>query len=106
MSSAVQALQSQTHARVILLTPTPVVEALANHLPPGFHHRMRWNNADLRKYGDGLGEIGNAHDAPVIDMFTIFGTPPDHAYFLDDGVHLNAAGERLMLEQIAAQLKL
>jgi lysophospholipase L1-like esterase len=106
MLAVVRALQQQTEARLVLLTPTPVVEALSNAAPPGFHHRMRWDNADLQRFGGSLQQIGVMTGVRVIDVFAAFGASPNPALFLADGVHPNVDGERLILEQIASQWNL
>lgn len=105
MTAAINALQHNTSALPVLITPTPVVESIANQLPPGFHQNMRWENADIKKMGAALHDIGRAHNVPVIDMFGAFGDSPSAALYLEDGLHPNRAGQRLILEHIAKHLK-
>ncbi len=107
MMTVVEALQSQLDATLVLLTPTLVIEAVANHLSPGFHHSMRWNNNDLLRFGETLKAIANSHKkVSVVDVMIGIGIPPSPDLYLDDGVHLNPKGEEVILTQIAQQLKL
>lgn len=106
MTAVVNTMKNNTVARIVLITPTPVVESIANHLEPGFHRDMRWRNADINRFGEALQHIGKSHSVPVIDMFAAFSDTPDPALYLDDGLHPNRAGQRLMLEHIANNLDL
>ena len=107
MTAVVEALQSQLDATLVLLTPTLVIEAVANHLPPGFHHSMRWDNNDLLRFGETLKTIANSYKkVSVVDVTVGIGIPPSPDLYLDDGVHPNRNGEEVILTQIAQQLNL
>lgn len=45
-----------------------------------------------------IDEVAGAHEVPVIDTYAPFKGRGD--YFLDDGVHLNAAGARVLAEKV------
>lgn len=104
MTAIVQTLQRYTKARLVLLTPTPVIEEQANNLRPSSQVSRIWRNSEIKRFGDGLQEIGAGHGVAVVDMFAGLGMQPDPKYYLEDGLHPNPLGERFMLEQIAEQL--
>ena len=104
LAGIVDAFQRFTTARIILLTPTPVVEETVNTLPDFDGMRMTWSNQDLAARADAIRSLGQAHGLPVVDIFQIFGLHPAPDLFLPDGLHPNLAGHRMIARQVLPAL--
>ncbi|MEA3336034.1 MAG: GDSL-type esterase/lipase family protein [Chloroflexota bacterium] len=100
MAGIVDAYQRFTDARIILLTPTPVVEQLANSLPDFVAMRMTWDNTDLAACAEFVRDLARLRNQLVVDLFAIFGPDPDPDYFLPDGLHPNRAGHEIIAERV------
>lgn len=104
LEAIVDAFQQFTDAAVVLITPTPVLETVANTLPDFVAMRMIWRNADIAERAGFLRELAESRGLPLVDLVEVFGLEPDPAYYLPDGLHPNAAGEELMLHAVLAAL--
>jgi acyl-CoA thioesterase I len=103
LTAIVEAFQTDT-ARVMLLTPTPVVTDVTNRLPDFVAMRMTWDNADLAACAEAVRRIAGQHGAVCVDLFSAFGPQPDPALYLPDGLHPGPAGQRVILETILTSL--
>ncbi|KDO27082.1 hypothetical protein SPRG_07792 [Saprolegnia parasitica CBS 223.65] len=75
--------------KLLLLTPPPVVDAVQ----AGQH-----SNAVLAAYVRGCKQVGAARNVPVLDVFGTWSNRSTTSYYLSDGIHLAAAGNRALHE--------
>lgn len=104
LTGIIQAFQRYTSARVVLLTPTPVIEPITDANPVYQDMYMTWTNDDLGAFANAVRELSAAHNTGYVDLFTLFGTEPDPSMYVEDGLHPNFAGQQAMLRAIAAAL--
>jgi lysophospholipase L1-like esterase len=104
MRAILTALRSDAEARVVLLTPTLVVEEAVRASELLRTRGITWRNEDLHARGDMVVKLAREFGLPVVDLRDVLGEPPNAAWFLDDGLHPNAAGERRMAERMLATL--
>jgi lysophospholipase L1-like esterase len=96
----IRAFQSHAGARVIVLTPTLVVEDMVNANPDIAAMRLTWTNANLHERG-GLALAAAAETgAHGIDLREVLGQPPNLVLFCADGLHPNPAGQRALLAHL------
>jgi lysophospholipase L1-like esterase len=91
-------------ARVVLLTPSPVVESVTNALPAFQASRMTWDNRDIAACGESMRAIAREFDCPCVDLVSAFGMTPDPALYLPDGLHPNFEGQELILREVLSTL--
>ena len=64
---------------------------------------------DLRSYVQAMREVCEYYSLPVLDLYATYGVNPDVPVlmerFMPDGLHPNAAGHRMLAEQLAAFLR-
>jgi lysophospholipase L1-like esterase len=85
----------ETGARCIWITPPAVNEAQVASHPGLARFGVRFRNSDLER----VAQIVRGSEAPVIDAFTILGSPPSSDLLIGDGLHLSLAGQqRIALE--------
>jgi lysophospholipase L1-like esterase len=91
---------TQTTARWVWMTPTPVIESqIAQHwMLSGFE--LNWRNADLAAVRHAL----CAREEPVVDLWGVFGHPPDPRFLLPDGLHPSIEGQVAILRALLRQL--
>lgn len=87
-------------ARVVLITPTPVVESIVNTSPDMAAMSITWDNADIQACAAALKQIADERGIPLVDLVTRFSTQPDPALYVPDGLHPGPAGHRIMIEQV------
>ncbi|NLE45627.1 MAG: hypothetical protein GX620_12975 [Chloroflexi bacterium] len=95
VADIVRAFQRHSAARIVLLTPTPVVEPMIDSDPDFQAARLRWDNRDLAACAQAVQELGNELDVPVIDTFSAISNP-NPAVYVEDGLHPNAEGQRII----------
>ncbi|MCO6452798.1 MAG: hypothetical protein J5I90_18595 [Caldilineales bacterium] len=100
----VLAFRKHADASVILITPTPVVEDVVNTLPDFLPMHMTWDNRNLAAYAEVVRRLGRELDTPVADFYSLFGAKPSSAYFLEDGLHPNPKGHRLMVQRLVKSI--
>ncbi|MHB8629042.1 MAG: SGNH/GDSL hydrolase family protein [Aggregatilineales bacterium] len=86
-------------ARIVVLTPTPIVELIVNTSAEFQAMSMAWDNADLQACAAALRAITYAHGLPLVDLVTAFTVNPDPALYLPDGLHPGPAGQRVIIEK-------
>lgn len=105
MRAIVGAFRAHTpRAQLLLLTPSPVVESIANSLPAFEAMRMTWDNRDIAACGEAIRGIARELDCPRVDLVSAFGMRPDPALYLPDGLHPNFAGQQLILREVLSTL--
>ena len=104
MAAVIEAFQQYAQAKIILLTPTPVVEATANDFPDFVKMRMTWRNRDLKRRADILLELSEQYQTDYVDLYSVFGDMPDASLFLPDGLHPNFLGHQHILKEMASAL--
>ena len=104
MAGIVDAFRRFTTARIVLLTPTPVVEEVVNTLPDFQPMRMTWSNQDIEACAEVVRSLGRRHSLPVVDLVQVFGLNPAPDLFLLDGLHPNPAGHQIMLRHVLRAL--
>jgi lysophospholipase L1-like esterase len=87
-------------SKVVVLTPTPIVEQTVNSSPDFQAWEMTWDNADLQACADALKTITSQHGIPLIDLVSLFTRTPDPALYVPDGLHPGPAGHRLIIEKV------
>lgn len=91
---------SQTTARWIWMTPTPVIEAqVASHWLFGAI-QMSVSNTDLVAIADMMRQLPD----PVVDVQKVFGNPVNPDWLLSDGVHPSLAGHKIIVKAFVEQL--
>jgi acyl-CoA thioesterase-1 len=90
----------ESGARLVLLTPTPVVEQIVNAVPEIQAMQLTWVNTDIQACGEALKGIASKHGVPLIDLVSLFGMQPDPALYCPDGLHPGPAGHQLIIEQV------
>lgn len=104
MAGIVEAFLEHTAARLVLLTPTPVVERVVNSNPDFAAMRMTWDNADIRACAEAVSALADKHRLLLVDLVHAFGLDPDPALLLPDGLHPGPAGQQLMVESVLRAL--
>jgi len=91
---------TQTQARWVWMTPTPVIEAqIAGHwMLSGFE--LSWRNADLLAVRNAVCQCPET----VVDLWDVFGHPPDPRFLLPDGLHPSLEGQVAIVRTVVAQL--
>lgn len=104
ITAMVTAFRRYAGAQVVLLTPTPVVESVANELPDFQAMRMTWSNANIAAFAETVRRIASEAGLPVVNLVETFGLAPDPALFLADGLHPGPAGHEVILEKLLGVL--
>lgn len=86
--------------RLVVLSPTPVVETVVNTSPDFQAVQMTWQNTDIQACAEALKSIADARHIPFIDLVSIFTRQPDPAFYLPDGLHPGPAGHRIIIEHV------
>ncbi len=106
MRAVIEAFRAHTQAKIILLTPTPVVENVVNTNADISAMRLTWSNRDLAAFAAQIGALARETDIPCVDLFSVFGMNPDAAWYVADGLHPNFLGQqhiaRALLRVLAA----
>ncbi len=91
---------TQTTARWIWMTPTPVVEAqiAADWFLSPF--QMMWLNQDL----EAISEIMRQMPEPVVDLQQVFGSPANLDFLLPDGLHPSINGQKAIVKTLVQKL--
>jgi len=87
-------------ARVVLITPTPIIESIVNSSPEYQAVQMTWDNADIQACSNALKGIASKHSIPLVDLVSLFTMKPDPALYCPDGLHPGPAGHQLIIEQV------
>jgi lysophospholipase L1-like esterase len=61
---------------------------------------MIWNNADIGACAAAVQDLTRQHQLPLVDLFAAFGSSPQPALYLADGLHPNSLGQQLILKQV------
>lgn len=104
MTGMVTAFRQYTKARIVLLTPPPIVEATTGANPDYGAVYMMWQNSDLAACAAVVRDIAAQHGALLVDLFAAFTAAPDPALYLPDGLHPNFDGQKMMLAQVVKTL--
>lgn len=89
----------QGGARIILITPSPVVEAAANTWPDFAPMQMTWDNADFQTCADALRAIAEQHSIPLVDLVALYTLNPDPVLYVPDGLHPGPLGHQILIEK-------
>lgn len=87
-------------ARVVILTPTPVVESIVNTSLEYQAMQMTWDNADIQACAKALKKIAKKHSVPLVDLVSLFTLKPDPGLYCPDGLHPGPAGHQLIIEAV------
>lgn len=91
---------TQTSARWLWITPATVIpEQISAHWLIG-EGQMMWGNDDLAVIAD----LMRRRPEPVVDLQQLFGLPADPALLLDDGLHPNLAGQKIIARAVVEEL--
>jgi lysophospholipase L1-like esterase len=98
-----QRVSRETNASCVWITPPAVNEAQVAAHPGLARFGVRFRNQDLER----VAKIIRDGDGPVIDGFSILGSPPPSDLLMGDGLHFTLAGQkRMALEVIRGWSKL
>ena len=100
MAAIIQAFNGYTSARLVLLTPAPVLEEVIAALPDFAARRLSWRNADLQERAGLVRRLAEDYSLPCVDLMAAFGPNPDPSFYLPDGLHLGPTGQQVILEQL------
>ncbi len=87
-------------ARLVLITPSPVVEQIVNTSPEMAAMSITWDNADIQACADALKTIARQRSIPLVDLVSIFSVKPDPALYVADGLHPGPKGHRILIEKV------
>ena len=91
---------TQTPARWVWMTPTPVFEdQITDHWFLG-PLQLAWSNADL----DAVADYVRGQADPVVDLQAVFGDAPDPSLLLPDGLHPSLAGQKVITRALLETL--
>lgn len=100
LGAIVAGFQYFSQTKIVLLSPTPVVEDVANTFPDFLPMRMTWDNRNLKACADAVAELAAKHGLTFVDLFSLFGASPDPAHYLPDGLHPGPSGHKLMVGRV------
>ena len=110
LESIIRAFQERTGARLVLLSPVPVVPRLVERVSDHRRLGLSWDNGDLQVCADAVRSLALQYSLPFVDLMEVFGAPPDagappdsRLYFAD-GLHPGPKGEELILEHLLEAL--
>jgi lysophospholipase L1-like esterase len=98
----IKAFQHYTDAKIVLLTPTPVVTQIATNIEDFKAMHMTWQNSDIKRFGDIMRELSVEHETTFVDLYGMFGDEPTASLYLADGLHPNFDGHQEILKRIAS----
>ena len=91
---------TQTSAQWLWLTPATVIpEQISAHWLIG-EGQMMWSNDDLAAIADLMCQ----RPEPAVDLQPLFGLPADPGLLLDDGLHPNIAGQKIIARAVGEKL--
>jgi acyl-CoA thioesterase I len=91
---------TETAARWVWLTPTPVI---ASKIPAHWWlgtGEMAWSNRDL----SAIAALVRRQCDPVVDLQAAFGDPADPVLLLPDGLHPSLAGQKVIVRALVERL--
>lgn len=92
---------TETTARHLTLTPSPVDGALADAWAPFAQEQITWVTADIDELAEHLrSQTGIA----IVDVHARLAAIPKDYWLLPDGVHLTSAGQRIIAETVLVAL--
>jgi lysophospholipase L1-like esterase len=91
LRAIVNAFQQHTRARIIQITPPPLIEKTANATYGGL--KIAYSNATVSQYADTARALARELSIPCVDLFEVFGANADLSKFGPDGLHPNLAGQ-------------
>ena len=101
MAAIVEAFRRHTRARIVLMTPTPVVVTTTNRLREFSKIHLSWQNHDLKARAQLCREVSAQFQTDFVDLYKAFGDVPDASLYLLDGLHPNIDGQQQILLTIA-----
>jgi lysophospholipase L1-like esterase len=93
--------REQTRARVVFVTPPPIIEAKVRRAPLLRREPVTWLAADVDRKAAIVADL----DAEVIDSRAAL-RPPLDRLLLADGLHLSSRGQRQLAAALAVELGL
>lgn len=99
MEAIIRAFRDNTSARLILLTPVPVVESMLRRVADFAKTQAAWRNADLQNCADALQSLALQYELPLVNLMNVLGEPSPALYF-PDGLHPGPDGQRIILKQL------
>lgn len=100
MEAIILAFRQNTSARLVLLTPVPVMESMLMRVADFARSQLTWRNKDLQERADILSELAARYDLPLVNLMDAFGLEPPSSLYLPDGLHPGTAGQRLILRRL------
>jgi len=92
-------ITGEAGARIVRLTPPPVIEERVNRWEPFAAEQISWRSADVAE----IAQLIRALDPAAIDLYSAFG-PHQGDLILADGVHPNMGGQSFILRTLIAGL--
>ncbi len=100
LDAMARGFQRHTKAKIVLLSPTPVIESVVNSSLAYQAMHMTWDNADIRAFGAALKDIAQKRGLGFVDLYSIFGDTPNPDLYLEDGLHPSPAGHELIVSTL------
>ena len=92
--------KSQTKARWVWITPPPILPAKVERDPWFLANQITWRVEDV----DAVAQAVRSQPDPVVDLYPVFGDPPDERYLIGDGLHPSLEGQKLILRALIKTL--
>tara|TARA_Y100000310_G_C20596148_1_gene770612 strand:+ start:571 stop:1176 length:606 start_codon:yes stop_codon:yes gene_type:complete len=89
-------------SKIVFVGPTPVDESKTNPIP--WETTEYYRNKDGKKYSEATKSICSDHKIPFLDIHKLW-LKTDYKKLLEDGLHPNTEGHKLLYKQISAFLK-
>ena len=100
MEAIIQAFRDNTSARLVVLTPVPVVESMLHRVADFARSQLTWRNADLQICADTLQSLALQYRLPLVNLISAFGPEPLPALYFPDGLHPGPKAHRIILKQL------
>jgi lysophospholipase L1-like esterase len=101
LAAMIEAFQRHSTAKIVLLTPTLVIEEVVNQNPAILEMRLRWDNHDIAAYAQTAQALAAHYRLPCVDLTAL---PLDRAFYVADGLHPNALGHQELFTLIVNHL--
>lgn len=91
---------TQTAAEWVWMTPAPVIEEKIGAFWSLGPFQMQWPNANVTAVADAV----RRQPDTVVDLYPLFGSPPNPLLLLDDGLHPSLAGQKVIVRALVEAL--
>lgn len=87
--------------KIILISPEPIDQAKVDPIP--WEPTLSYKSDLVKQYNQTMKAVGKSESLKFVDLFNQL--PPEYIQTLDDGVHPNVAGHKLIFQEIIKTIK-